>query len=244
MLVHDVLHTKGLPIVQSDDSFRYSLDSLLLAYFTPLTPRVKTIVDLCSGNAPIPLYMSLRTTATIDAVDHHERSFHNATTSIAMNHKEHQITPYLLDVKVCYLTLGHDKYDLVTCNPPYFSTVKPTVVSASTMQASARHETTLTLDDVLVAAKRLLKNKGTLSLIHRVERLDDLFTECAKHRLVVKTLRFVHSFQDQPANVVLVTIKKGAQRGGLQILSPVITYDNPNEYSSQIQAIYAAQFMV
>jgi tRNA1Val (adenine37-N6)-methyltransferase len=244
LLVHDVLHTKGLPIVQSDDSFRYSLDSLLLAYFTPLTPSVKTIVDLCSGNVPIPLYMSLRTSASIDAVDHHKSAFHNATKSIAMNHKEHQITPHLLDVKTCYLSLGHDKYDLVTCNPPYFSTEKPSVVSKSVTQASARHETTLTLEDVLVAAKRLLKNKGTLSLIHRVERLDDLFAACTKHHLMVKTLRFVHSFHDHPANVVLVTIKKGAQRGGLQILSPVITFSKPNEYSPQIQAVYAAQFMV
>lgn len=244
MPVHDVLHTKGLPIVQSDDSFRYSLDSLLLAYFTPLTPSTKRIVDLCSGNAPIPLYLSLRTTAVIDAVDHHNGAYHNAVESIAMNHKEHQITPHLLDVKTCYVTLGHDLYDLVTCNPPYFSTEKPSVVSTSATQASARHETTLTLEDVLVAAKRLLKNKGTLSLIHRVERLDDLFAQCVNHHLVVKTLRFVHSFADQPANVVLVTIKKGAQRGGLQILPPVVTFTKPNEYSPQIEAVYAAQFMV
>jgi len=244
LLVHDVLHAKGLPIVQSDDSFRYSLDSLLLAYFTPLTKSAKRIVDLCSGNAPIPLYLSLRTSAHIDAVDHHSPAFDNATASIRMNQKEAQITPHLLDVKDCYKTLGHDCYDVVTCNPPYFSTAKPSVVSKSIPQASARHETTLKLEDVLIAAKRLLKNKGVLSLIHRVERLDELLGLCQQHHLVVKSLRFVHSFIDQPANVVLVTIKKGALRGGLSILPPVITFDENREYSPQIKAIYDAQFML
>ena len=244
MLVHDVLHSKGLPIVQSDDSFRYSLDSLLLAYFTPLTKSDKRIVDLCSGNAPIPLYLSLRTTAKMEAVDHHRPAFDNATASIKMNHKEHQITAHLLDVKTCYQSIGHDCYDVVTCNPPYFSTAKPSVVSKSNAQASARHETTLTLEDVLIAAKRLLKNKGVLSIIHRVERLEELFLLSQQHHLVVKSLRFVHSFQNQPANVVLVTIKKGALGGGLTILPPVITFDENKEYSPQIKAIYDAQFML
>jgi tRNA1(Val) A37 N6-methylase TrmN6 len=244
LLVHDVLHTKGLPIVQSDDSFRYSLDSLLLAYFTPLTKSDKRIVDLCSGNAPIPLYLSLRTSAHIDAVDHHLPAFDNATASIQLNHKDTQITPHLLDVKDCYKTLGHDCYDVVTCNPPYFSTAKPSVVSKSMAQASARHETTLTLEEVLIAAKRLLKNKGVLSMIHRVERLEELFLLSHQHHLVVKTLRFVHSFKDQPANVVLVTIKKGALSGGLSILPPVITFDENKEYTPQIKAIYDAQFML
>jgi len=244
LLVQDVLHSKGLPIVQSDDSFRYSLDSLLLAYYTPLTKSDKRIVDLCSGNVPIPLYLSLRTTANIDAVDHHRPAYENAIQSIRMNQKENQITPHLLDVKECYQTLGHDCYDVVTCNPPYFSTAKPSVVSQSTTQASARHETTLTLEDVLIAAKRLLKNKGVLSMVHRVERLDELFSLCQQHRLVVKTLRFVHSFQNQPANIVLVTIKKGASSGGLSIQAPVITFAENKEYSPQIKAIYDAQFMV
>jgi len=244
LLVHDVLHSKRLPIVQSDDSFRYSLDSLLLAYFTPLTKSDKRIVDLCSGNAPIPLYLSLRTTAHIDAVDHHLPAFDNAPASIQMNQKEAQIKPHLLDVKDCYKTLGHDCYDVVTCNPPYFSTAKPSVVSKSSAQASARHETTLTLEEVLIAAKRLLKNKGVLSIIHRAERLEELFLLSHQHHLVVKTLRFVHSFQNQPANVVLVTIKKGALSGGLSILSPVITFDENKEYSPQIKAIYDAQFML
>ena len=244
MLVNDLLHRTGLPIVQSDDSFRYTLDSLLLAYFTPLTPVVSKIVDLCTGNAPIPLYLSLRTTAHIDAVDNHEPAKLNADASIRMNQLDHQITVHLDDVRTCYKTLGNDVYDVVICNPPYFSFAQHQVASKEPLQAAARHEVSITLEDVIVAGKRLLKNKGILSLIHCTDRLDELLQLCATHRMVVKTLRFVHPQATEPASVVLVTIKKGAKSGGLQILPPVITMDEFHQITEQIKAIYDGRFMV
>ena len=244
MLVNDLLHRTGLPIVQSDDSFRYTLDSLLLAYFTPLTPTDALIVDLCSGNAPIPLYLSLRTKALIDAVDHHVPAKQNAQASITLNHLDQQITYHLLDVKTAYQTLGSDRFDVVTCNPPYFSSTQHRAMSKEPLQALARHEVSITLEDVLIAGKRLLKNKGILSLIHRTERLDELIHLCDKHRLVLKTIRFVHPQASEPANVMLVTIKKGARPGGLQILAPVITLDENHEYTEQIKAIYDGKFVL
>lgn len=244
MPVNDLLHRTGLPIVQTDDSFRYTLDSLLLAYFTPLTPTDQMIVDLCSGNAPIPLYLSLRTKAHIDAVDHHNPAKSNADASIRLNQLETQVTYHLLDARTCYKTLGHDVYDVVTCNPPYFSASQHQIISKEPLQASARHEVSITLEDVIVAGKRLLKNKGLLSLIHRTERLDELLELCKKHRMVVKTLRFVHPQANEPANVVLITIKKGAKQGGLQVLPPVITLDEFHENSEQIKAIYDGRFVL
>lgn len=244
MPVNDLLHRTGLPIVQSDDSFRYTLDSLLLAYFTPITPTDVKIVDLCSGNAPIPLYLSLRTKALIDAVDDHSPSKINADESIRLNQLADQITYHLLDARTCYKTLGHDVYDVVTCNPPYFSASQHQIISKTPLQAAARHEMSITLEDVIVASKRLLRNKGMLSLIHRTERLEELLQLCVKHRMVVKTLRFVHPQLSELANVVLVTIKKGAKPGGLQILPPVITLDEFYENSDQIQAIYDGRFVL
>ncbi len=244
MLVNDLLHRNGLPIVQSDDSFRYTLDSLLLAYYTPLAPSATKIIDLCSGNAPIPLYLSLRTAAQIDAVDHHNPAKINGEASIRLNQLEDQITYHLLDATTCYKTLGHDVYDVVTCNPPYFSSSQHQIKSKIPLQASARHEVSITLEDVIVAGKRLLKNKGLLSLIHRTERLDELLQLCIKHQMVVKTMRFVHSQATEPANVVLVTIKKGAKSGSLQVLPPVITLDEFHQNSEQIKAIYDGRFVL
>jgi tRNA1(Val) A37 N6-methylase TrmN6 len=242
--VNDLLHPSGIPIVQSDDSFRYTLDSLLLAYYTPLTRTDERIVDLCSGNAPVALYLSRRTTANIDTVDNHLPAIQNARASVAMNHLEHQIKVHLLDVQTAYQTLGNDFYDVVVCNPPYLTAAKHQAMVKAPRQAVARHEVSLTLEDVIIAAKRLLKNKGILSMIHRTDRLDELMQICLKHRMVVKTLRFVHSQGSESSQVMIVTIKKGARAGGLQVLPPVITMDEFHQYTEQIKAIYDGRFVL
>ena len=56
---------KGLKIIQRNDCFHFSLDSLLISEFIKINKRSKTILDLGTGNAAIPLFLSLKTTAQI-----------------------------------------------------------------------------------------------------------------------------------------------------------------------------------
>ena len=60
-VLNELLGRPLLKIYQDSDIFNFSLDSMLLASFASVGKRCKSIVDLCSGNAPIPLYLSLRT---------------------------------------------------------------------------------------------------------------------------------------------------------------------------------------
>jgi tRNA1(Val) A37 N6-methylase TrmN6 len=54
---NDLYDYNGLKIYQYDDRFKFSLDSILLAEFVELKPSIKTIVDFCSGNAPVPMIL-------------------------------------------------------------------------------------------------------------------------------------------------------------------------------------------
>ena len=58
-----------LKIYQDTDAFNFSIDSMLLASFATITKKVNNICDLCTGNAPIPLYLTLRSKANIKCVD-------------------------------------------------------------------------------------------------------------------------------------------------------------------------------
>ena len=238
MAIHDLLHYKRLSIQQTPNTFHFSLDSLLLAYYAPISNTTKTIIDLCSGNAPVPLFLSLRTTAHITGVELQEEAVDNANASIAMNQLEDQISMIHQDVRGIYRTIGHDVADLVTVNPPYYSTAKPSLISKKTEQAQARHEVSLSLEDVFVEALKLLKNKGQLCIIQRVERLPELIHLCEKTRLVATSIRFVHPFVDQPANVVILVAKKGVKPGSLAVLPPVITHEADGTYTPQINAMY------
>lgn len=238
MAIHDLLHYKGLSIQQTPNTFHFSLDSLLLAYYAPIYPSTKRIVDLCTGNAPIPLFLTLKTNASIVGIELQDEAYQNAVASVGMNQKEDQITIHHLDVKDVYRSIGHDMYDLVTVNPPYYPKSNPANVSKQPTQALARHEMTLTLEDVFIESIKLLKNKGLLCIVQRVERLGEMLELCSKTNLVAKSVRFVHPFIDEPANVVLLIAKKGAKPGSLDVLPPVITHQADGSYTPQINAMY------
>ena len=62
-VVNDLLGYEGLKIIQDTEMFSFSVDSMLLADFIKTTYKTKNIVDLCCGNAPIPLFLTLKTKA-------------------------------------------------------------------------------------------------------------------------------------------------------------------------------------
>ena len=59
-VLNDLLGYDGLKIIQNPEMFNFSLDSTLLGDYATLNKNAKSIVDLCTGNAPVPLFLSLR----------------------------------------------------------------------------------------------------------------------------------------------------------------------------------------
>lgn len=65
-------------------------------------------------------FLSARTKGQITGVEIQPRLFDMAERSIRYNQLEQQIQMILGDVKEIPKQLGIEKYDVVTCNPPYF----------------------------------------------------------------------------------------------------------------------------
>jgi len=119
-VINDLLAYDGLKIIQRPDMFNFSLDSLLLGYFAPIGYKTKRIIDLCTGNAPVPMYLTLRTNLPIDAVEIQEEVYDLACRSIKMNKLENQVNIIHNDLIGIHKELGVNNYELVTCNPPFF----------------------------------------------------------------------------------------------------------------------------
>ena len=52
------LLNKNLKIIQRADYFNFSIDSLLISEFLNITKNTRNILDLGTGNAAIPLFLS------------------------------------------------------------------------------------------------------------------------------------------------------------------------------------------
>ncbi|EDL63774.1 tRNA1(Val) (adenine(37)-N6)-methyltransferase [Bacillus sp. SG-1] len=229
----DYLLAENLRIIQSPSVFSFSLDAVLLANFASIPKRKGKIIDLCSGNGVIPLMLSNRTSVPITGVEIQERLFEMANRSIEYNKLGNQISMIHGDIKDMPARFGNDKFDAVTCNPPYFSKGEKEKINSNEHYAIARHELLCTLEDVVKAVGLLLKQGGKASFVHRPGRGVDLLTLMREYRIEPKRIRFVYPNKHKEANTVLVEgIKDGSP--DLKVLQPLIVYNEDNSYGNEV----------
>lgn len=232
----DYLLAEQLRIIQSPSVFSFSLDAVLLAKFSYVPNKQGKIVDLCTGNGVIPLFLSARTKATIIGVELQERLADMAKRSVQFNNLQGQIEILEGDVKIIPNQLGIEKYDVVTCNPPYFPAHEASDKNLKEHQAIARHELHLSLDEAVQSASRLLKQGGKAAFVHRPGRFLDLVTAMRANRLEPKRVRFVYSKIGKEANTLLIEgIKDG--KPDLKILPPLYVYNESGEYTEEVRAM-------
>ena len=230
----DYLLAEELRIIQSPSVFSFSLDAVLLAKFTYVPIKQGAIVDLCSGNGVIPLFLSARTQAKIIGVELQQRLADMATRSVDYNKLHDQITILEGDVKTIPTHLGFEKFDVVTCNPPYFPAHEASNKNLKEHLAIARHELHLTLDEAVLSASQLLKQGGKAAFVHRPGRLLDIVTAMRANRLEPKRIRFVYPKEGKEANTLLIEgIKDG--KPDLKILPPLYVYDEHGEYTEEVR---------
>ena len=232
----DYLLGEPLRIIQSPSVFSFSLDAVLLAKFVYVPIQKGNLVDLCAGNGVIPLLLSSRTKGHIHGVEIQERLHDMAVRSVQYNNLSEQITMHHEDLNKILPVLGHDKYDVVTCNPPYFLTPAKEIQNDNMHYAIARHEIMCTLEDVVRVSSQLLKQGGKAAFVHRPGRLLDILTLMRKYRIEPKRLQFVYPKAGREANTILVEGIKGGSPD-LKLLPPLVVYKDNNEYTEELKEI-------
>jgi len=232
----DYLLAENLRIIQSPSVFAFSLDAVLLARFVYVPIQKGNLLDLCSGNGVIPLFLSGRTKGTITGVEIQERLYDMAIRSIEYNGLNERLKMVLGDIKEMPKQLGAGKFDVVTCNPPYFTTPSKEEINPNEHLAIARHEILCTLEDAIKASSQLVRQGGKVAFVHRPGRLIDMITLMRQYRLEPKRIQFVYPKLGKEANTILVEAIKGGSPD-IKILPPLIVYNEANEYTSEIREI-------
>ena len=140
-----LLGYKNLKIVQDNEMFNFSLDSVLLPNFVTINKKIDRILDIGCGNAPIPLILSTKTDAHIIGVEIQKEVYDLAIESININKKEDQITIVNKDINDYYKEIETDTFDVITCNPPFFKYIETSNINKNDYKTIARHEVKLNL---------------------------------------------------------------------------------------------------
>lgn len=238
--VHELLGYEKIKIIQRDDMLRFSLDSMLLADFIN-TSKIKEdeeIIDLGCGNAPIPLFLTLKTKAKIIGVDVQCDVCDVARRSVILNNLENQIEIVNSNIKDIYKTLGANRFSIVSTNPPYFKYKETSRINKNDYLTIARHEVLITLEEIISEAKKLLIDGGSFYMVHRAERISDIITCLEKERFGLKKIRFVYSKEnDENALLILIHARKN-KPSDVKIVKPLYVYDKSGSYTEEVKNIF------
>lgn len=210
---NDLFDYKNRYIMQMKDGFKFSLDSLLLAEFVKVKKDDKKILDMCTGNAPVPLVLSLKTNAEIVGFEIQKEISELALESVAINGLEKNIRIINDDIKNIDNYFESNTFDIITCNPPYFKTKEDGYRNKNDFLSLARHEIAIDLETIFKIASKNLKDNKAFYLVHRVERLDDIIVLARENKMNVKELQFISTKKEKAANTILVKCVKNGKPG-------------------------------
>ena len=193
---------------QSDTCFPLGGDSLALAGFATLR-RGDRVCDLGCGAGALLLLLAARQSALeLSGVEISPQDSALARRNLEANGLNGAI--YTGDLRQVCQTLPAGAFSLVVANPPYFRAGSGGDGGAGRMEGAG-------LAHWCAAAGRLLKNGGRFALVHRPERLAELFAALAAAGLEPKRLQLIQHREDSPPSAVLAeAVRQG--RPGLEIL--------------------------
>lgn len=217
--------------VHVNSTHRFGADGILLASFSGVR-RAEAVCELGSGCGIIPLYLYDKGHRGIYTAVEIDKCAHSLLMqSVAANHCEN-IEAICGDLR----KLGCERlYDAVICNPPYF---KGGYLNKDEAKSIQRHETMCTVEDVCLAASRLLKDGARLCVCQRCERLADVMCAMRANNIEPKLLRLVYAKPDsaKPWLFLLKGLKR--RKSGLIIAPPLIMQDASGGLSQELREIY------
>ena len=233
----DDLVLDGMKLIQRDDQFCFSIDTVLLAHFGPVLRG--PALDLGTGTAAIPLILTARGATDVTGVELNPVMADIARRNAALNGRDDRIRIVEGDYRRIKEWSPSGYYSVVYANPPYREKSRGAYSEADGIRR-ARHEETATLDDVMEAVKYALKYRGRFRMVHITERLTDILESMRRHGVEPKALQMIHGRPDKKAKLFLVEGVRGGS-AGLDVLPPLVVHEADGSYSRAVLDMYGKE---
>ena len=233
--MYDTLWPGGPRFIREGGAFRLSTDSVLLAHFAA-SVRAGTIFDLGCGAGVLTVLLGLsHPKAALGGVELRSE----AAALCRRNLEENGLDAGGVltgDLRAHRSFLKAGAYDLVVSNPPYFASGSG-YTAPDPDRAAARDERDCTLDELCAAAGYLCRWGGAFALVHRPERLVEIFAALRAHGLEPKRLRMVQHRFDSAPSLALIESRRGGNPG-LTVCAPLLLTDETGGDSAEAKEIY------
>ncbi|MBF0259759.1 MAG: methyltransferase [Desulfamplus sp.] len=203
---------ENIRIIQPEEGYRFSIDPFLLV--SDIVPESnERILDIGTGCGIMPLLLAFKYSHIhITAVEIQKELANMARQNFEANQLSDRIRLINDDIKKIsrsdidgkfgFSNTG-GQFDRVISNPPYKKRGSGRL-NPDIQKAIARHEVTLSLDELLLSAARFLKPEGLLNLIYPVNRLNELISSMDIHAIKPLSVKYLHTKKGGSPKLVLV----------------------------------------
>lgn len=176
---------------------------------SPIANPPYRVLDIGTGSGLIALMLAQRLSsqspiAHINAIDIDANAVAQAQDNFALS-------PWGNMLHAHHSTLQDwqaERYDLIVSNPPYF---QASLKNPNQQRATARHTDSLSYEELIAHAARLLKDSGVLALILPIEAESEIRTLAEHNRLYPTHITHIHSKPNKPAKRLLIALSKQEQ---------------------------------
>ena len=212
------LESVGKKMIVEEKGLKITEDAILLSefmkkYFSRKRKNLKgekSFLEIGAGQGIISLLLSeLDIISKIFAVEIQEEVFAALKKNIEINDLNGKIIPINKNIKNV-----NGEYDFIFSNPPYKKTSSGKMPE-NEMKRISKYEILLTLDELILEIRRLLKNYGEFFVVVPNSRLNDVFRCIYENRLNVLSVK-VNKYKK--VDLVVVHGKKGGKvNSGIEI---------------------------
>ncbi|GAA8120041.1 tRNA1(Val) (adenine(37)-N6)-methyltransferase [Helicobacter pylori] len=222
---------KLLRLYQPLNAYSYNSDSLFLYDFSrPFIKNSGTILDIGSGCGVLGLLCARdNPLASVHLVEKDSKmAFFSQKNALKFPNAQVFESDFL-DFNPPIL------YDAIVCNPPFYAlgSIK------SKNKGHARHQSELDFASLATKVKKCLKPKGYFIFCYEALSLCLVIESLKSAKLTLETLRFVQSFKDKNAHLML-GLARNNSKSALKVLPPLITHNSKNQSDNtkEVLSIY------
>ena len=230
------LQLDGLKIIQDGEKYCFTSDSAILSSFVS-AKKNDVCLEIGCGNGVISILVAHKCKPKeIVAFEIQKESSELAKRNVELNNLEDKIKIINSPIQE-FKKYGYgENFDVVFSNPPYIKVHEKSLINENEVCAISRHEIKLNLVDLVSCASKLLKFKGRFYMVHKAERLAEIFCELKKVNLEPKKLLFVSPSENKSPNIVLIEAVKGGKQGIL-VFPTLIANDKDGSYIYSIKKL-------
>lgn len=230
------LQLNGLKLIQKKHTFRFGMDSVLLAHFADIRENA-TVADFGTGNGVLVLLLRGRNKGRkYYALEIQGEAARLAERNMVLNGMENSVKVICTDANDAGQYIEPCSVDSVVCNPPY-GHPSSTLASPMKEKAVARNQNEQTLDHLFTGAFSVLKGRGRLFLVYPAPQMLYIMKMLQKHHLEPKRFQLVYPYVNKPAYLVLMEAVKDA-KPSLHPMKPMIIYETDGSLTNELKSVY------